>query len=198
MTPPTTPPVPPASRAESDRRSGRRVLIILFVLFFGGAFVAGALRFSGWQPGGSKAHGQLIEPPIDLRELPPQRAGGEAYAWDPAARVWRVLVQVSGPCDDACAALARDIVKVWELMGHRADHLHVLWQGEVPADIALPASFVRIEAPGTWEELVPMPIAGAPAPVHVIDPNGFVILRYRPGFDVAGLRADLAILLKLK
>ena len=33
--------------------------------------------------------------------------------------------------------------------------------------------------------------------MYVIDPNGFVILRYPPGFDPAGLRADLARLLKL-
>ena len=35
-------------------------------------------------------------------------------------------------------------------------------------------------------------------PVYVIDPNGFVILRYAPGFDPAGLRTDVAKLLKLK
>jgi hypothetical protein len=34
-------------------------------------------------------------------------------------------------------------------------------------------------------------------PVYVIDPNGFLILRYPPGADPAGLRADLAKLLKL-
>lgn len=37
----------------------------------------------------------------------------------------------------------------------------------------------------------------AGVPVYVIDPNGFVILRYAPGFDPAGLRADLVKLLKL-
>ncbi|MCW0416325.1 hypothetical protein NB689_002079 [Xanthomonas sacchari] len=37
----------------------------------------------------------------------------------------------------------------------------------------------------------------AGVPVYVIDPNGFVVLRYAPGFDPAGLRADLAKLLKL-
>ena len=44
------------------------------------------------------------------------------------------------------------------------------------------------------------PVAGEPAqgvPVYVIDPNGFVVLRYTPGFDPAGLRADLSKLLKL-
>ena len=34
-------------------------------------------------------------------------------------------------------------------------------------------------------------------PVYVIDPNGFVILRYPPGADLGGLRTDLARLLKL-
>ena len=35
-------------------------------------------------------------------------------------------------------------------------------------------------------------------PVYVIDPNGFVVLRYAPGFDPGGLRTDLSRLLKLK
>ncbi len=38
----------------------------------------------------------------------------------------------------------------------------------------------------------------AGTPVYVVDPNGFVVLRYAPGFDPGGLRADLARLLKLK
>ena len=34
--------------------------------------------------------------------------------------------------------------------------------------------------------------------VYVIDPNGFVILRYPAGFDPADLRSDVARLLKLR
>jgi hypothetical protein len=37
----------------------------------------------------------------------------------------------------------------------------------------------------------------AGTPVYVIDPNGFVILRYAPGFEPGGLREDLVKLLKL-
>ncbi|MBA2238974.1 MAG: hypothetical protein H0W24_09815, partial [Lysobacter sp.] len=37
----------------------------------------------------------------------------------------------------------------------------------------------------------------AGVPVYVLDPNGFVILRYPPGSDLGGLRTDLARLLKL-
>jgi cytochrome oxidase Cu insertion factor (SCO1/SenC/PrrC family) len=34
--------------------------------------------------------------------------------------------------------------------------------------------------------------------VYVVDPNGFVILRYAAGSDPGDLRSDLAKLLKLK
>jgi hypothetical protein len=39
---------------------------------------------------------------------------------------------------------------------------------------------------------------GRGVPVYVIDPNGFVILRYAAGSDPGDLRSDLAKLLKLK
>ena len=35
-------------------------------------------------------------------------------------------------------------------------------------------------------------------PVYVVDPNGFVVLRYAPDTDLAGLRTDLVRLLKLQ
>ncbi len=46
-------------------------------------------------------------------------------------------------------------------------------------------------------------VDGAPGervgvPVYVVDPNGFVILRYAPGFDPGHLRQDMARLLKLR
>ena len=37
----------------------------------------------------------------------------------------------------------------------------------------------------------------AGTPVYVIDPHGFVILRYAPGFDPGHLRTDVAKLIKL-
>jgi hypothetical protein len=37
----------------------------------------------------------------------------------------------------------------------------------------------------------------AGVPMYIIDPNGFVILRYAPGADLRGMREDLVKLLKL-
>ncbi|MCD7097778.1 hypothetical protein [Stenotrophomonas sp. MMGLT7] len=179
-------------------RRGRLMLIALFALFFGSMLVAGALRFSGWQPSGHRNHGELLSPPADLRMLAPRLADGGAYAWEPAARIWRIALAPSPDCAADCRALAGDLDKVRQLLGHRADHVHLLWIGTPPADLAaLPALHALQPDPAL---LAVLPRAADPAgtPVYVIDPNGFVILRYAPGFDPAGLRADLAKLLKLK
>ena len=33
-------------------------------------------------------------------------------------------------------------------------------------------------------------------PVYFVDPGGFLVMRYAPGFDPSGMRKDLARLLK--
>jgi hypothetical protein len=97
---------------------------------------------------------------------------------------------------------------VWELLGGEATRVDVLWLcASTPC--ALPA--------GRAGAREPAPVAAGPrlraqlprvdavafkggrgVPVYVIDPNGFVILRYAAGSDPGDLRSDLAKLLKLK
>jgi len=154
-----------------------------------------------------KNHGELLQPPVDLRARIPELADGGGYRWNPAARTWRIMLAPPPGCTDACAAVARDIDIVWKLMGRNADRVDVLWLCAEPGcsapaplrddpalrllrpDPALRAALPRVDAAsGDRAQGVP---------VYVIDPNGFLILRYPPGADPAGLRADLAKLLKL-
>ena len=68
------------------RTRGRRVLLLIFAMFFGSMALAGILRFSGWMPQISRNHGQLFDPPVDLRQAHLQHADGSPYEWEPAAR----------------------------------------------------------------------------------------------------------------
>ncbi|WP_141058601.1 hypothetical protein [Stenotrophomonas rhizophila] len=182
----------------SPRSRGRWTLIALFGLFFGAMALAGVLRFSGWQPTAHRNSGQLLQPPADLRALPPTLANGQPYAWNPEARTWRILVAPSAGCTSACVTLSQGLGKVWQLFGHNADNVEILWLGTPPAEVlGVPALRVLRDQPDLRAAL---PAVDDPAgtPVYVIDPNGFVIMRYAPGFDMAGLRKDLATLLKLK
>lgn len=192
----------------STRNRNRLLLIAIFALFFGSMLVAGVLRFSGWRPAGTRNFGEMLDPPGDLRSVVPRGVDGSAYLWNPLARTWRIALAPPATCGRECLALARSLDTVWQLSGREASRVDVLWicaattctpPAGAPrlatlrllqADAALRAGLPRVDEV-TFD-------GRRGVPVYVIDPNGFVILRYPPGFDPAGLRADLAKLLKLK
>jgi hypothetical protein len=126
------------------------------------------------------------------------RIDGQPFAWSPESRLWRLVAMPAQPCDAACEALAADLDKVWRLMSHNADRVQVLWAGEWPAGVRAPDTLVSIAPDDPLRHALPGGEVVAGTPVYVIDPNGFVVLRYPPGFDPGGLRSDLARLVKLK
>ena len=185
-------------------RKNRGMLIALVVLFFGGMLIAGVLRFSGWQPAGMKNKGEMLEPYGDLRDYTPTLVAGGAYRWGAEPRIWRIMVAPDG-CEAArsaeCAGLLREIDTVWRLMGKDADRVHVLWVGAPPAGIALPREVrvLRRDAvlPGTLPRGKHAAGGASGDAAWLVDPNGFVVLRYASGFDPGDLRTDLARLLKV-
>lgn len=190
----------PPSAPESVRRRNRGMLVALFVLFFGGMLLAGLLRFSGWRPEGSRNKGEMLEPYGDLRAYMPVLANGGAYGWKDEPRTWRIVV-APRDCDGAraadCTRLLADLDKVWRLMTKDADRVHVLWAGALPAGVTPPPEVRVVRADeglraglARWND----PAGDA---AWLVDPNGFVVLRYAPGFDPGDLRSDLARLLKI-
>ena len=189
---------PLSSSSEAARiRRGRWILVLIFLLFFGTIFGAGVLRFSGWQPQGTKAHGEMLRPAVDARAVVPKLADGSDYAWQPAERMWRIVVAPPANCGSDCLKLAKDLDVVWQLFGNNADHVEILWVGPRPAGSPNTASLRQLQS--TPELLAALPRVNDPAgvPVYVIDPNGFVILRYAPGTDPGFIRTDVSKLLKL-
>ncbi len=194
------------------RRQSRGMLIALVVLFFGGMLVAGLLRFSGWQPDGMKNKGEMLEPYGDLRHYTPTLADGGAYRWDDEPRTWRIVVAPVA-CDGKrrveCGELLRGIDTVWRLMGKDADRVHVVWVGAPPAGVALPGEVRVLRADAVLPARLPRGTGASGNATGVavgneggdaawlVDPNGFVVLRYASGFDPGDLRADLARLLKV-
>ena len=181
------------------RTRNRWMLMALFALFFGGMFLAGVLRFSGWRPAGMKNHGELLQPPADLRAVVPRLAEGGEYRWDPPARIWRVAA-VPRDCTregDACTQLLAQLDTVWQLTGKDADRVHLLWIGALPSGGTRSSSLRVLQPSDALRNGLPRSDDPRGAVVYVLDPNGFVVLRYPPGFDPGGLRADLAKLLKI-
>lgn len=185
------------NRTVSPNRN-RLVLVGIFAIFFGAFALAGVLRFSGWRPAGMKNHGELLQPPGDLRTLAVTLADGHAYPWNPVQRTWRIVVAPPAGCGDPCVALSGQIDTVWQLFGRNADHVEVLWLGEPSAEVKRGPEFRVLKDDPALRAALPRLNDPAGVPVYVVDPNGFVVLRYAPGFDPSHLRQDMSRLLKLK
>jgi len=187
------PPVDPVLRARN-----RRMLVVIAIAFLGTFFAAGVLRFSGWRPAGLKSKGELLQPAADLHARGLVLADGQPYPWEPIARKWRIVVVPPAQCAQACDTLARQLDTVWQIQGKDASRVDVLWLGAVPA--AAPATSHQRALRNDEGVHAALPRSGTEAgPVtYVMDPNGFAVLRYAPGFDPGDLRTDLSRLLKLQ
>lgn len=184
--------------AAPQRSRNRLVLIAIFAVFFGAFAFAGILRFSGWRPAGMKNHGELLDPPGDLRALSPALVTGGTYRWNPVERIWRIAVAPPADCGEPCVSLANELDLVSQLFGRDGDRVHILWIGGAP-DVAQKMRDTReLRDDPAMRHGLPRVDDPAGIPVYVIDPNGFVILRYAPGFDPSHLRQDMSRLLKLK
>ena len=190
----------PNQDTNAIRRRNRGMLVAIFLLFFGGMLVAGLLRFSGWRPEGSKNKGEMLQPYGDLREYAPTLADGAAYRWKDSPRTWRIMA-MPRDCDAAraadCARLLADFDKVWRLMTKDADRVHVLWAGAMPPGVVAPEEVRIVRADDGLRAGLPRWDDAAGDAAWLVDPNGFVVLRYAPGFDPGDLRTDLARLLKI-
>ena len=182
----------------NPRTRSRLQLLLLVVLFAAPIGAAIVLHGIGWEPTQTRNHGDLIQPPIALGDLTLQGAEEGAYDWDMSARRWHIAVFPPDDCAQICVDLIADLDKVWQLQGRRADRLDVLWFGPVPATAQGFRRFVPMRADAELDARLEFPTAdeaGRPA-VYLIDPRGFLALYFAPGFDAAGLREDVARLLK--
>jgi hypothetical protein len=186
MTEPTRP---------SQTRS-RLILVLVVALFFSSFFVAAFLRFTGWQPSGTRNHGELLQPPIALAGLRLLRADGTPYAWQPEQHRWRVLVVAPEGCTTACAEVLDELHRIWLLQGRKADSLDVLWFGAVPAQGPRFRRLVPMQASAELLAVLPDRGRADAVPAYLVDPGGFVALRYPAGFDPAGVKKDLGKLVK--
>lgn len=196
----STPPPPPLdTRARNRNRLALVAVIAVFVLpILIAMWIARADRI----PGATGVHGEMYDPARDLRAVTLEPVDGGTYAWAPETRTWRILVVAPATCAEACVDLVADLDKVWRLFGRNAGRVHVLWAcGEEacmpPAGTTLPDTFVRIQPDPALRAALPGVDTPDGTPVYVIDPNGFLVLRYAPGFDPSGLRRDVGKLVRL-
>ena len=161
----------------------------LFLLPFGAAVV---LRFGGWQPLHTRNHGELLSPPIELVNVQGLRDDGSRWAWHNTEHEWTLLVRIPRRCEAACRDALQPLPNVRQALGRHAERLHLFCVGDAGAATSLPSLRLQGRLPPPLAE----PAAGELPELWLIDPHGYLVMRYPPGFDAGGLRRDLSRLLR--
>jgi hypothetical protein len=178
------------------RRRNRLMLLGILAVFFVPIALAWLLNFGSELPA-PKTNGEYLRPIRDVRNVVPVLAEGGDYRWEPAGRRWRIAIAPPIGCTQECVEVARKVDLVWQLLGRQADHVDILWLGAPPAAAKRNAATRVLQRNAALRAALPRVDDAAGVPVYVIDPNGFVVLRYAPGFAPKQLLDDVTKLAKL-
>jgi len=180
--------------AQISARARSRGILLLIAAMFAAPFVAAlCMYYADWQPTRTKNFGALIHPVRDLRTVQFTRADGSHFQWHHEDHIWSVLVAPPGNCGVSCDQLADKLRRIWVGLGNKADGVQVLWVGTAPKQTF--RTLIPVSADSSLATQLPDTAHANAIPVYVVDPTGFVILRYAPGFNPRDLRSDLKQLL---
>lgn len=200
------------SSVMSDReqlRSSRRTLLIVLAMFALPVAIASWMYAGSWRPATTGNHGELIQPPRALPELQLASADGKAISVGELKERWSLVYLSSGPCTAACqknlyylrqihTSFAKELDRIQEVLivldgtrdgglGERLrdyPRLKVL-SGSANVLASMTATFQGSGGDNAFAERI-----------YIIDPRGFVMMRYPATVDATGIRRDLEKLLK--
>ncbi len=176
-------------------RGGMQGLIVA-MLFFGPLLAAMLLYGPGnFRPGGSAAHGTLLEPTPTVPEVG-IRAGGAELPADWLQGSWTLLYFTPGHCDDGCRTELDQITSIWTLLAKDRDRVRrVLLAGSLDSR---PDGYIvaRLEQGHPLTAFF-RDQGGADEPLFIVDPLGNAVIRYASGTEPKGVLEDMKRLLKL-
>ncbi len=163
-------------------------MLLIAVLFLTPFIAAVMMRFGGWEPPRTRNFGELLAPPLSMAQVTAQQGDGTAWVWENTDRQWTLLLQLPRECATPCRDAAGQLQNVRQALGRHAEKLHMF---EMVNDGPLPGLSLQGE--------LPLPLTEQPAAlpqVWLVDPHGYLVMRYREGFDPSGMRRDLARLVR--
>jgi hypothetical protein len=180
-----------------SRLRSRLTLLLIVAMFFASFGIALVLRFTGWTPQHTRNSGTLLEPPVDLATADLLEEADARLALANDARTWTALVRVPAACDDTCWQKVALLTRVRAALGRHAAELRLrVLDASLPVahrDALAPVQTLTVRG-GLPNDMVG-PATGGPD-LWLVDPHGYAVLYYPPGFDPGGLRKDLGRLLK--
>lgn len=188
----------------ADRSRARKLLIGTFLIFFlpiVGAWLLNVFA-PDWRPFGSVNHGTLVRPvrPVSAAGLAPLRAA--TLQADYLTGRWTLVHVLTGPCARDCVDALERTRQVHLALGDdmsRVQRLLVVTDSQLAQNLALSEELPVALANGTWLESFAFADDGEQRSlgVYLVDPQGYLMMRYPQSVKQPALLADLERLLKV-
>lgn len=156
-------------------------------------------------PRATSNRGELVQPPPNIDAVALRETGGAPWRHAGAARDWSMLVVASGECAQDCRERVHLTRQVRTALGRDAPRVARLLVGTGGAvDAALVAALhgehgdllaLRADDEAAFERLLDRAPA-APVGVYLVDPRGFVMMRYDAIHGGREMLGDLRFLLR--
>ena len=189
----------------NSQGNGRKVLLILAVIFVLPFTVAATLHLLNLQPGGH-SYGELIKPPLTLKLPVLHDAQGKPFGAEQWQKKWSIVMVDAAGCMESCQAQAHMLKQVHASLGkeiHRVQRI-LLMPAEIKGEalsslqkkypdliLLVGANAETVEFAGEFN------VTGQSAErVYLVDPLGNLMMAYSENLDPKGLRSDLMRLLK--
>ena len=190
--------------------STRRTLLIVLALFALPVAIATYLYTGSWRPAKTGNYGELVQPPREVPDMPLTSADNKNIRFADLKGRWSLVYASPGKCEATClkrlyyirqihTAFAKELDRVQEVLitldsapdAGLAEKLKEYPRVKVingpQASLVMLAEKLR-GTTGNNEELT--------GRIYIIDPQGFVMMRYPAEPDPAGIRRDVEKLLK--
>lgn len=180
-----------------NRKSRHRLLLIVLVLAFATpVLVAAWLQRTGWMPSNSKNYGELTSPPLPMPAA--DLADGSAFVWKTPDWYWTLLVRLPVDCAAACRSDLLGLPRLRESLGRHATQLRIAIIDEPGRIGAETLQGQGIYAPRIAADGIDPLLADPRGAIRLalVDPNGFLVLRFPESADPAQVRSDLQRLIR--
>ncbi len=187
-----------------ERRRARTLLIGTFLIFFLPILAAWLLNLFApdWRPFGTVNHGILVQPARPVSAASLKGLDGGKLDADYLHRRWTLVHVLEGPCRQDCMdALARTR-QVQQALGDDMNRVQRLLALAAPfhaQGIEEPLELALAVANSSWLASFSFGDEGSGQElgIYLVDPQGYLMMRYPPSVDQRGLLADLERLLKI-
>ena len=183
---------------------GRLTLLALFAVFFLPIVVALALNLElpHWLPFGQSNHGQLVAPVERIETAALTALDGSPVADTLWEGKWTLLYVEPLACREACDRAVYRMRQSRYAMGKDMERVQrlVVASGAAARDaadrlLAFDPTLKVVAAGPAWIDGLKPGIGQAE--IFIVDPNGYLVMWYRPDADPSGLIKDLKRLLKV-